>query len=64
MNPSSGDDGHVSAFAADLRWLPPGGAAPVGCLRAGWRGLACTSRGDSAFFLFVVTAALAFAGYR
>ena len=63
-NPSSWAFTGVFAFAAGLwaatqslgwrRWCLIGAAA-LGAV------LACTSRGDSAFFLFVVTAALAFA---
>ena len=64
MNPSSWAMTGTFAFAAGLlaatRSRGRSRAGLVACALAG-AVLACTSRGDSAFFLFVVTVALAFA---
>ena len=64
MNPSSWAMTGTCAFAAGLlaatRSAGPRRAGLIACALAG-AVLACTSRGDSAFFLFVVTVALAFA---
>ena len=64
MNPSSWAMTGTFAFAAGLlaatRSVGPRRAGLIACALAG-AVLACTSRGDSAFFLFVVTVALAFA---
>lgn len=64
MNPSSWAMTGTCAFAAGLlaatRSVGPRRAGLIACALAG-AVLACTSRGDSAFFLFVVTVALAFA---
>ena len=64
MNPSSWAMTGTFAFAAGLlaatRSVGPRRVGLIACALAG-AVLACTSRGDSAFFLFVVTVALAFA---
>ncbi len=64
MNPSSWAMTGTCAFAAGLlaatRSVGPRRAGLIACALAG-AVLACTSRGDSAFFIFVVTVALAFA---
>lgn len=64
MNPSSWAMTGTFAFAAGLlaatRSAGPRRVGLIACALAG-AVLACTSRGDSAFFLFVVTVALAFA---
>lgn len=64
MNPSSwaisGTFAFASAMLAATRSAGPRRAGLIACALAG-AVLACTSRGDSAFFLFVVTVALAFA---
>ena len=64
MNPSSWAMTGTFAFAAGLlaatRSVGPRRVGLISCAVAG-AVLACTSRGDSAFFLFVVTVALAFA---
>ena len=64
MNPSSWAMTGTFAFAAGLlaatRSVGPRRVGLIACAVAG-AVLACTSRGDSAFFLFVVTVALAFA---
>ena len=64
MNPSSWAMTGTFAFAAGLLAATrSAGARRVGLIACAVAGavLACTSRGDSAFFLFVVTVALAFA---
>lgn len=64
MNPSSWAMTGTCAFAAGLlaatRSVGPRRTGLIACALAG-AVLACTSRGDSAFFIFVVTVALAFA---
>ena len=64
MNPSSWAMTGTFAFAAGLlaatRSVGPRRVGLIACALAG-AVLACTSRGDSAFFLFVVTVALTFA---
>ena len=64
MNPSSWAMTGTFAFGAALlaatRSVGPRRAGLIACALAG-AVLACTSRGDSAFYLFVVTVALAFA---
>ena len=64
MNPSSwamtGTFAFASALLASTRSEGRRRAGLIACALAG-AVLACTSRGDSAFFLFVVTVALAFA---
>ena len=64
MNPSSWAMTGTFAFAAGLlaatRSVGPRRVGLIACALAG-AVLACTSRADSAFFLFVVTVALAFA---
>ena len=64
MNPSSwamtGTFAFASALLASTRSEGPRRAGLIACALTG-AVLACTSRGDSAFFLFVVTVALAFA---
>ena len=64
MNPSSWAMTGTFAFAAGLlaatRSVGPRRVGLIACALTG-AVLACTSRGDSAFFLFVVTVALAFA---
>ena len=64
MNPSSWAMTGTFAFAAGLlaatRSVGPRRVGLIACALAGAVS-ACTSRGDSAFFLFVVTVALAFA---
>ncbi|WP_315297990.1 DUF2142 domain-containing protein [uncultured Actinomyces sp.] len=64
MNPSSwamtGTFAFASALLASTRSEGPRRTGLIACALAG-AVLACTSRGDSAFFLFVVTVALAFA---